>query len=727
MGPADLRILAALGLAAALGSASVPARADWLGEEWRSYRTYPRLNAATRLFENRQYPEARKYVEEVESIDPDNREAALLGFEICVRQRDYTCIRELGERWQSRNPGSALGPAMLAYVSLVDGRTADLIRQAQAALLLPGLTPRQRSAMGHGWVNGLLRLGRTGEAKAALAWLDDNKVAVARHDRETWQKAFAQAEAARKAPPAAAPSQIARTTPTVKSRPQPPIASAAASGVVTRTVPAQRPRRVAAAPAAPPPPPETAVIDMIKKGHYAEAVAQVQQLQSAGRLSPQAREAVVLNLQGHDCASVLQLVPPDASAPLITARQQLAAGYCSGGDARLASRHFVAARTLAGTDPTLSADALAGKGQSLAQLGDNAGAQAALAEAVRLKPDDAQIHAAYGHQLKAAGADERSLQQFEAAFRLDNSRTELLPEMALLAHRLNRPDDAIRWNRAAIDDHASIGERLDLDDDEAQQRMFAWRREVQTEEDRINWYANVNMRLDQGPKGSQVVSPADYQQYAGSLNLGASYRLNPFGAQLPTWVFVRASQGLQDQSLSLEPDTQLVGAGVRQRLSKDYLIVGSVEYLWRQSAQYNSDVMVRLSGSHTWGGDWNPVDASWTYANIYGDLAWLVRERSHFITVLGELGRQYKLPNIPFKAAIMPYLTGGYADNNDNSDRLEVTRLDVGVGLALFTWHWEDTYRAPALNQRLSLEVRWAIAGNTRDRQTVQLKWTMLH
>ena len=113
-----------------------------------------------------------------------------------------------------------------------------------------------------------------------------------------------------------------------------------------------------------------------------------------------------------------------------------------------------------------------------------------------------------------------------------------------------------------VDEQGSIQRRLALPDDEAQRRLFGWRRAVQTQEDRFNWSANANVRLDHGPDTNVPLSPVDYAQYGGSLNLGASYRYTPLGAQLPTWVFGRASSGLEDRSLQTDPENKLLGMGV---------------------------------------------------------------------------------------------------------------------------------------------------------------------
>ncbi|MBA2962146.1 MULTISPECIES: NfrA family protein [Ramlibacter] len=721
-----------LGLLAALGGAAAPVHANWLASELRAYRSFPRLNEALRLYDLRQYDKAREYIDQVERIDPGSRQAAVVKFNICEKQKDHACIRELSQAWQARAPGDGLGTALATYLAYVDGRDADLAQLAPEALRGSGLTAAVRRTLGQEWVRALLRLDRFDDARAAIEWLDANKVTIGDRDRSAWQQAIAagtSAPVARGMPtgPSVPPAQVVPGAPAPSqpaARAQPPVRGAPGARAAQSVAPA-----VPTPPPAPPPRPsaESEVLPLIEAGRHSDAVARIQQLQSEGRLTAQEREAFVLTLQGRDCAGVLRLVPPDASSPLTTARQQLAAAYCSGQASARAGRHFAAAQALAGGDAALAAQALTGKANALALQGDAAGARAALAEAVRMAPNDAQARAAHGYQLKSAGADEEALREFEAAWQLDGARTELLPEMALLAQHLNRREDSIRYGRAAIDESDGIRRRQPLSEDEARRRLFGWRREVQTQEDRFNWIANANVRLDHGPDINQPLSPVDYAQYAGSLNLGGSYRYTPLGAQLPTWAFARAATGLQDRSLAFEPENKLLGLGVRQRLSRDYLAVASAEYLWRKSAAYPDDVMLRLSGSHTWNGDWNPADRQWNFANVYADFAWLVRAETYYATLSGELGRHYKLPDVPFDASVMPYLLGSYTSSNDSIGRAAVDRLDVGLGLAFQSWHWEDKHRAPALSHRLSLEVRRVVGGNTTDRHAVQLKWILQH
>ncbi|MFZ4288081.1 NfrA family protein [Variovorax sp. HJSM1_2] len=744
LGQRRIRTIVSLALVGvSWGGASMPARAGWLHSEWQSYRIYPRLIEAERLLKLQRFDEARTLVEEAERIGPYDVNAAVLRFTICERQADTHCIRELADRWQTQRPDSGVGPAVRAYMAYNEGRAEEMSQLARTALERPDLPADARQSLSDGWVTGLIQFRRFDEAQNTLRWLEGHKIEFDVARQQAWQTVIADAAAQQArastppalaiAPPALAAASgtaAAPATPAIPAALRPPEEPSAQrppepASTTTRLAP-PRPEKKDLAPAEVSPPPEAAILALINAGHYPQAVARVQELQAAGQLDASQREGLVLNLQRVNCGAVLDLVPPEASAPLTTARQQMAAGYCSEADPARAQSHFSTAISLANRDDALAAQALGGLGQAQIRLGDAAGAQASLAEAVRLMPANAQLHAAYAYLLKANGADLEAKHQFELALELDDQRTELIAEVALLAHRLNLREESIRWGRSAIDHHQSISQRQGLDGDEARQRLFNLRRAVQTEEDRFGWYADTTVRLDHGPSVPDLVSPVDYAQYGGSLNLGASYRYTPLGADLPTWAFTRASQGLDDRSLDFTPNNLLIGAGIRQRLSKDYMIVASAEYLWRKAAHFQDDAMLRLSGSNTWGGDWNPVDAQWTRMNLYGDLAWLIRQRSHFATFTGELGRVYVLP-IAGKMAFMPYLGAGYAANNAGNDGVDVTRLDVGLGVALLGWHSEDSHRAPAVHQRLALEFRKAIGGNTTDRHTVQLRWTIQH
>ncbi|MBM5573142.1 hypothetical protein GKO28_00780 [Deefgea sp. CFH1-16] len=190
--------------------------------------------------------------------------------------------------------------------------------------------------------------------------------------------------------------------------------------------------------------------------------------------------------------------------------------------------------------------------------------------------------------------------------------------------------------------------------------------------------------------------------------------------------FARSDVSLQDQSLQLLNDNANLGIGVRQRLLSDYVLIGSAEWIYRQGAPYSQDMMLRLSGSHSINTDWQPVKSQWTSLTVYGDAAGLVRANSYYLTALAEVGEHYRLSDAG-KTSLMPYINSMAAMNTDNAQHATVSRFDIGVGLAVVSWFGGDPWRAPDLQQRIALEVRQAIGGNSDDRFAVLFNWRVSH
>ncbi|MQR01155.1 NfrA family protein [Glaciimonas soli] len=354
----------------------------------------------------------------------------------------------------------------------------------------------------------------------------------------------------------------------------------------------------------------------------------------------------------------------------------------------------------------------------------------ALSEALKLNDEQSLLHAEYAYWLKSNGQSAAALLHFQRAVELDSQRTELIPEIALLEMKLGQSKAAIRDFRASIDQSKNIQSRNSVSGEAAENQLYAWQRAVQTLEDRWSISAGTQVRLNQGPivPDGVGISPSQYAQFGGAVDFEAAYRLDPlWDAEHPSWLFARASQGLENRSFEFMSGNTLAGIGFRQRLLADENVLGSVEWLYRNGSDTPSDVMLRLSGSHSFGTDWRPTGTQWTSFNVYGDIARLLREKSYYLTLSAELGRQQRLAWLDGKSTFMPYVGSALAINNDNFSNTAVSRVDAVMGIALQSWHGADPWRAPDVRQRLSLEVRQRIGGNSLDHTIVLLQWRIFH
>ena len=792
------------------------AQANWLTDEWRAFRTHPRLNNAYEQFKKGDMVASRKMLDEVKRIDPNNRDAQVLYAQVCAKQEDLDCLESLGNDWLKRYPQDALGAYVLAYRAQLRHDMPALAQFSGMALRGKGLSAARQTNAAKGWMQALLHQSKHDEAQAALEWITAHAVAVSTEEQNRWHAALgkpaAQAQSSKQPP---SHSQSSTTKPHTVEAKQGSVTEFPYAGLATK----ERNTKLT-----------TDLVVLIGQKQFKLLEQRVQSIKTAGLWTPALQESVALNLQAHNCDLLLALVPPGVDPRQTSERAQLAAAYCSAAAPTMAAQYFANATQLrrssgdaaqpdilraqgnawaqageyelalqrwaevlqlrfdaplaqqavrlALQNPVLpsspmvidryasalpsgeyalwqarrsraqgellvakqqyshslaqhpSADVYEEYAALLAQMGDDAAVGVALAQALQLDSKRAQTQAQYAYWAKAHQQNELALTHFESAYSLDAQRVELLPEMAHLQTQLGLHDEAAKNWRLALDHQPTIAAKQKLGSDAVQIQSHAWKSELREIEDPWSGSISAQTRLNRGPDGQAASSPLEYAQYGGSLNADIAYRLPPkwvWDAAHPTWLFGRASQGLQDRSLQLTEQSALLGLGVRQRLLKDEVLMASAEWLLRQGASHRSDVMLRLSGSRSAGLGWQPAGDRWTSYNLYGDAAWLLRAASYYGTLTGELGQMMRLSGSEPRMAWGPYLSAGLQANNDNPQHLSVSRFDLGVGVALQSWHGGDRYRAESFNQRLVLEWRQAVGGNARDRATVLVRWSLAH
>ncbi|WP_273429976.1 tetratricopeptide repeat protein [Chitinibacter tainanensis] len=825
-----------------LAGLATPVQASWLGDEWRNFRTYPRLNKAYELYRKNDLAGARPLVEEVVRIDPKAREARILLSQICGRLGDAACLDQQGAQWSHIRPADALGPYLQAYAAYLEQNWTIVPAYASAALARSGLTATQQQRGARAWVTALLHEQRKTEAQQAIRLLQAKQVPIATSDLQNWQQQLA-------AEPATTEETPSTTTAEIAAPVAQPIASSqekkTPSAASKKTKMAVNPPRAAevVAPAKAPEFPyrelsaaerqaelSALFASFIRQARYQELELSVQALQTAGLYTPKIEQQLANRLSGKHCAELIKLVAISSDVKSSSSHSQLAAAYCAmqEKDPALAAQYFVAAQQIArqlnqavpvawlrgeadarlaagelavalerydqinqlapspahakhiaelalahpelpysaallaryeaalppGEVPlsharrlmqqqnwaaavaayqrALAANEQADSWYELAQahrhLEQSAEQGAALAKAVQLAPDNAQFQAEYGYWLKQAQQAAPALAALSSAYQLEPSRKELLPDLAQVASDAGQRELAAQYWRQSIDAAAQIQEHLDYDADTAAERQFGWQRAVQTHEDRWSFILGGQWRLDNQPDTAMMTSPVQYAQYNSQLAANVAYRLDPlWDSAHPTYVFGRVMTSLEEHSLQPLRDAWMTGFGVSQRLSKDYNVLGSAEWVHSEQGAVQDDIMLRLSGSHSVGADWNPVASAWNHFNVYGDFAWLVRNQYYYLTAKAEAGRHYKLKQFDGKMTLEPYINSIFAMNNANDADSAVSRWDVGVGLALTIWHGGDTWRAPDWTQRWSLEARQAIGGNTKDRHSILLNWQLVH
>lgn len=351
----------------------------------------------------------------------------------------------------------------------------------------------------------------------------------------------------------------------------------------------------------------------------------------------------------------------------------------------------------------------------------------ALDQALAEQPDNSILLAERGYLKESIGDNEGALADFKASQALVPDRMTLTPQIAHTELRLGHRKEALAWFYRAIDE--SIFFPVNPDDfDKEEDRRFALRRTTQTLEDRWTFNLAALSRLDNyDTAASGAIPPVAYAGYGGFYSGEAAYRFDdlPGGFQNGKFqLYGRALSGMKNQSLEAASDTAIGGIGLRYRIATEHNIFLTGERIIGLGSDTKNDWMFRMSGNYSGGEDFHPMQPNWMFWESYGDLAYTTENDYLYLYANANVGWQFKV-NLGASpgSTLAPYLTAGYSSNNGNEEKTTVDRVDIGLGLGLFSWHFESKYRASSLHSRLRLEGRTKIAGNTEDDKTARLIW----
>jgi Tfp pilus assembly protein PilF len=356
--------------------------------------------------------------------------------------------------------------------------------------------------------------------------------------------------------------------------------------------------------------------------------------------------------------------------------------------------------------------------QQLVQLAEQTGqlelAQQGWKKILQLQPDDPVLNGAYAYYLtrqEMAGATD----QFRRASALDPDNNNLRRDLAFALLGSGEREEAVTVLRSVIADN--------LEDDN--QRLYQDRELLSNIEKKWIFEVSDVLRMDEEPAAS--LNPGlRNSSYRGYGSLSATYQPD-FGvdenSEQRLFLTSRMYWGNPDKSARVETENAILAVGARYKISKRHAIFASAEQLIGIGSQARDDTLLRLSGSFFRGLAWPFENKSWTYQNIYLDAAYFTRSEVEYATVEWERGKAFRLGGSQSNLALMPYFRLGAAANNDNVETIHETRVDAGIGLSLLSRGFNDSYIGHQLSTRISLAFIRKIAGNTRDTQSIQLRF----
>lgn len=228
----------------------------------------------------------------------------------------------------------------------------------------------------------------------------------------------------------------------------------------------------------------------------------------------------------------------------------------------------------------------------------------------------------------------------------------------------------------------------------------------------FNVYLSQSPRLDSYQSNKQV-SPINNASYAGFGDVRLSYQ--PRFLPKNTLVFFDVLHGYDNVKQTAQPSV-----GIKYKPLDDKNIHLSAQQMIKAGKSTRSDTLLQASI----GISSSKKSDSNLYQNLYLDTGYFAKANSLIAYGNYEAGKVY---HVNKNVDVAPYVTTGGTYNNNNKKKQSVTKLDVGVGVAMTMTPDDTKYESAQYINKLKLEARQKYAGNAQDKNTVRLQWEFFY
>lgn len=296
-------------------------------------------------------------------------------------------------------------------------------------------------------------------------------------------------------------------------------------------------------------------------------------------------------------------------------------------------------------------------------------------------------------------------------------------ELAFTHQKMNAVDSASLYYKKAVDELEQYALQNELSETEAALDSFNIQRSNYYLKKQWNFTFNFQPRLNSYEYDKVVTSPFEYASYSGYTSLEASF--TPLVLRRYLTLFGNSLVSLNDQSPMPQWDSYQLGLGIKSSPFRKIPVTAVLQYNLGVGSNVRNVFMARLAGSYSKSLDWNPAEQLRLYTNNYGEAAYLIGDNALYLTLNSEIGPAFRLKKGIFAGSAVPYALFGANMNTDNAKREAVSRVDVGIGCSLFHYGWYDPYKSYRMRNRLSLELRRAVYTRGKDLTALHLKWEL--
>ena len=227
----------------------------------------------------------------------------------------------------------------------------------------------------------------------------------------------------------------------------------------------------------------------------------------------------------------------------------------------------------------------------------------------------------------------------------------------------------------------------------------------------FHFYLAQSVRLNAYKEGRNI-SPVNSAVYNGFGSMQLS--VQPNFLPKSTTLYANITHGHKNIKQSIQPSV-----GIRYKPIKNKEVYLSAEQLIKTGKSTRNDTLLRASLGISGNNNSKKI-----HQELYLESVLLAKKQSAILYGNYELGKIYKINN---KIKVTPYLTTGGTYSNDNYQKKAVSKLDVGVGIAVDINADETHYEINKYKNRLKLEARQKYAGNSKDKQALRLQWEFFY
>jgi len=279
-------------------------------------------------------------------------------------------------------------------------------------------------------------------------------------------------------------------------------------------------------------------------------------------------------------------------------------------------------------------------------------------------------------------------------------KVENYTTLAYTYKKIGQKKEAIDLFKEAIDRSTNINQ-------EQRQNI---KREITYSSKDFHFYLVQSARLNSYKQGGNL-SPVNSASYNGFGSMQLSYQ--PTFLPKSTTIYANIIHSHKKVKKSIQPSI-----GIRYKPIKDKEVYLSAEQLIKGGRDSRSDTLLRASLGIT------SEPQSMTHENLYLEGAYFTKADATVLYGNYEYGKTYKTSQ---NSNVTPYITTGATYNNDNPLKKSVTKLDIGVGVAVDMLSGETEYEIGKYRNRLKLEARQKYAGNSKDKQALRLQWEFFY